>query len=197
MTLTNIQEIAKKNQAKAWKIIQDTNLVNIWESSKAEVHLIGSLKMELLMKHRDIDFHIYSNPLNISDSFTAMAKLAANPAIKRIEYANLLDTEEQCLEWHAEYLDTEQALWQIDMIHIVKGSLYDGYFEKMAARISNVLTPEMKNAILTLKYETPDHEKIMGIEYYQAVIRDNIRSYTDFMEWRQTHPITGIVEWMP
>lgn len=57
--------------------------------------------MGLFMKHRDIDFHIYSASITPADSFAAMAKLAANPAIKRIEYGNLLDTEEQCLEWHA------------------------------------------------------------------------------------------------
>ena len=43
----------------------------------------------------------------------------------------------------------------------------------------------------------PESEKIMGIEYYKAVIRDGIRSYEDFMEWRSLHPVTGIMDWMP
>ena len=34
------------------------------------------------MTHRDIDFHIYTSPLELSDSFRAMAKLAENPSIK-------------------------------------------------------------------------------------------------------------------
>ena len=50
------------------------------------------------------------------------------------------------------------------MIHIVKGSRYDGYFEKMAERITAVLTDETRQAILKLKYETPDTVKIMGVE---------------------------------
>lgn len=62
------------------------------------------------------------------------------------------------------------------MIHIVKGSRYDSYFEKMAERITAVLTDETRQAILKLKYETPDTAKIMGVEYYQAVIQDG-RAY--------------------
>ena len=39
--------------------------------------------------------------------------------------------------------------------------------------------------------------KIAGIEYYVAVLRDGVRTYDAFAEWRRTHPLTGIVEWMP
>ena len=54
------------------------------EEVDAEINLVGSLRTGLLMKHRDIDFHIYSSPLNLADSFLAMARLAENPSIKRI-----------------------------------------------------------------------------------------------------------------
>lgn len=137
---------------------------------------------------------IYYSPLW---AHTALAKLAANPAVKRIEYGNLLATEERCLEWHAWYEDQEGELWQLDMIHIEKGSRYDGYFEEVARRISAALTDETREAILRLKWETPDTEKIAGIEYYMAVLRDGIRSYPDFVRWREAHPLTGVAEWMP
>lgn len=193
----DLLDIATLNQQKARSIIKDTRIIPIWESVGAKVNLVGSLKTGLLMKHRDIDFHIYSSALNLSDSFRAMAVLAENPSVQKIEYTNLLDTEEECIEWHAWYQDREGELWQIDMIHIREGSRYDGYFEKVAERISAVLTDEMRRVILHLKYETPEDEKIMGIEYYQAVIRDGVRSYSDFEEWRMQHPVTGVVEWMP
>lgn len=193
----DLLDIATLNQQKAWSIIKDSRIIQIWESVGAKVNLVGSLKTGLLMKHRDIDFHIYSSALNLSDSFRAMAVLAVNPSVRKIEYTNLLDTEEECIEWHAWYQDREGELWQIDMIHIREGSRYDGYFERVAERISAVLTDEMRRAILHLKYETPEDEKIMGIEYYQAVIRDGVRSYSDFEEWRMLHPVTGVVEWMP
>ena len=193
----NILELAKRNQQKAWEIIEDTRIVRIWEGIGAKVNLVGSLRTGLLMKHRDIDFHIYTSPLDLSASFRAMAELAENTSVKKIEYTNLLHTAEACIEWHAWYQDMEGELWQMDMIHIQEGSRYDGYFERVAERISAVLTDEMRLAILKLKYVTPDTEKIMGVEYYQAVIQDGVRSYPEFEEWRRLHPAVGVVEWMP
>ena len=193
----NIFELAKRNQQKAWEIIEDTRIVRMWEGIGAKVNLVGSLRTGLLMKHRDIDFHIYTSPLDLSASFRAMAELAENTSVKKIEYTNLLHTAEACIEWHAWYQDMEGELWQMDMIHIQEGSRYDGYFERVAERISAVLTDEMRLAILKLKYETPDTEKIMGVEYYQAVIQDGVRSYPEFEEWRRLHPAVGVVEWMP
>ena len=193
----NIFELAKRNQQKAWEIIEDTRIVRIWEGIGAKVNLVGSLRTGLLMKHRDIDFHIYTSPLDLSASFRAMAELAENTSVKKIEYTNLLHTAEACIEWHAWYQDMEGELWQMDMIHIQEGSRYDGYFERVAERISAVLTDEMRLAILKLKCETPDTEKIMGVEYYQAVIQDGVRSYPEFEEWRRLHPAVGVVEWMP
>lgn len=193
----NILELAKRNQQKAWEIIEDTRIVRIWEGIGAKVNLVGSLRTGLLMKHRDIDFHIYTSPLDLSASFRAIAELAENTSVKKIEYTNLLHTAEACIEWHAWYQDMEGELWQMDMIHIQEGSRYDGYFERVAERISAVLTDEMRLAILKLKYETPDTEKIMGVEYYQAVIQDGVRSYPEFEEWRRLHPAVGVVEWVP
>ena len=193
----DILDVARRNQQKAWEIIEKVNVIPIWESIGAQVNLVGSLRMGLLMKHRDIDFHIYTSSLSLADSFRAMAKLAENTSVKKIECVNLLHTVEACVEWHAWYQDSDNALWQIDMIHIVKGSRYDGYFEKMAERITAVLTDETRQAILKLKYETPDTVKIMGVEYYQAVIQDGVRTYAELEDWKKQHPVTGVIEWIP
>ncbi len=193
----NVLELAERKQQKAWEIIEDTHIIQIWEGIGAKVNLVGSLRTGLLMKHRDIDFHIYTSSLCLHDSFRAMAELAKNTSVKKIECVNLLHTVEACVEWHAWYQDMVGELWQIDMIHIREGSRYDGFFERVAERISAVMTDEMKLAILTLKNETPDMEKIMGVEYYQAVIRDGVRGYPEFEKWRRFHPVTGVVEWMP
>lgn len=193
----DILDLARRNQQKARKIIEDTKIIPIWESIGARVNLVGSLSTGLLMKHLDIDFHIYTSQFSLCDSFQAMVKFTENKSFMKMEHKNLLDTEEACVEWHAWYRDADNALWQIDMIYILEGSRYDGYFEKFAERLSAVLTDETRYAILKLKYDTPESEKIMGIEYYKAVIRDGIRSYEDFMEWRSLHPVTGIMDWMP
>lgn len=190
-------EIAQINQQRAHEIIQELNLIPLWASINVEAHLVGSLRMGLLMKHLDIDLHLYSDPVCLADDFRIIARLAQNHRIKRIEYANLLDTEEACLEWHLHYEDPLNQMWQIDMIHILKGSRYDGYFEQMADRIVTALIDETRHTILQLKYETPESEKIMGIEYYQAVLRDGVRTYAEFEAWRAANPVEGILEWMP
>ena len=190
-------EIAQTNQHRAHEIIQELNLIPLWASINVEAHLVGSLRMGLLMKHLDIDLHLYSDPVSLADDFRIIARLAQNHRIKQIEYANLLDTEEACLEWHLHYEDPLNQMWQIDMIHILKGSRYDSYFEQMADRIVAALTDKTRHTILQLKYETPESEKIMGIEYYQAVLRDGVKNYAEFETWRRQHPVTGIVTWMP
>ena len=192
----NIENVARLNQEKAQLVIEKSGVREAWKSIGATVNPVGSMAMGLLMKHRDIDFHIYTENLDIAESFEAIKKICSNPAVTRLEYRNLADTEEACLEFHIYFmLDGEE--WQIDMIQILKGSHFDGYFERVAERIKEVLTPEIRRTILELKYLTPDTEHIMGIEYYQAVIADGIRTYPGFMEWRKTHPVSGIVNWCP
>ena len=125
--------------------------------------MVGSLKTGLLIKRRDIDFHIYSQEFRLKDSFGAMFELAQKPGVAGMEYKNLLNTEKQCLEWHLWCEDENHAFWQIDMIHILKGSRYDGYFEKIAERVMAAFSPESKLAILGIKNKIPDEQKIQGI----------------------------------
>jgi predicted nucleotidyltransferase len=196
MQINNFEFIAQNNLEKALQVIEKSGVRQAWESIGATVNQVGSLAMGLLMKHRDIDFHIYTDKLDIFESFKAVQKICADPAVTRMEYRNLADTEEACLEFHVWFMQDNEE-WQIDMIQILKGSRFDGYFEHVAQRIKAVLTPETRRAILELKYLTSDDEHIMGIEYYQAVIADGVRSYPEFKEWRKTHPVDGIVVWCP
>lgn len=197
MTDSEILDLSGSNQRRAWDIIRRLDIMKIWADAGAEAHVVGSLAMDLMMTHRDIDIHVYSSPLTVEGSFAAMAKFAVNAAIKKIECRNLLDTDEACIEWHVWYDDGDGEPWQIDIIHILKGSRYDGFFEHMAERIKAALTDETRLAILRLKAETPEDVHIMGVEYYQAVLRGGVRTMADFIRWRQEHPVTGIVEWMP
>lgn len=193
----NILQLAEKNQQQAFRVIAQSNVIGCWQSINAKINLIGSLKTGLLMKHRDIDFHIYTPQLDITASFGAMAQLAENRQIIKTEYVNLMTEKDACLEWHAWYQDENKDIWQIDMIHMEYGTYWEGYFEKMAERILRIMTKQQKETILKLKFETPDNEKIAGIEYYMAVLRDGIDSYEQFIEWRRHNPSQGIVEWLP
>lgn len=193
--MSEYKEQSQKQSAKAWTIIQSLKLIEVWENIEAKVNLVGSLKIGVLAKHRDIDFHIYTNQLDVKTSFNVVAELCANPQVKKCEFINLADTEESCLEWHIWYSDEEDNLWQIDMIQIKSGSKYDGYFEKVAEQIGSQMTEKQKEIILKLKYETPNDVKISGIEYYKAVIQDNIETYDELLCWRENHRFSGVIEW--
>lgn len=195
--MTDILRLAAQNQQTAYDIIARSKIIDCWQAVGAEINLIGSLKTGLLMKHRDIDFHIYTPTLDIAQSFKAVSALAQNPHIKKVTYDNLLNLPDTCLEWHAWYETDDGSLWQIDMIHMPKGSPFDGYFEKIAERISAVMSPAQKETILRLKYQTPDNQKIPGIMYYMAVLRDNITEYAAFENWLQQNKTDGIINWIP
>lgn len=189
------RRLSEMNMKRAREVIEATDVVNIWRGIGAEINLVGSLSMGLMCRHRDIDFHIYTSPLDKEESWLAISRLAQKEGVRRVEYRDLTDTEEQCIEWHAWYDCGDGLMWQIDMIHMPKGSAYDGYFERVADDVRKRLTPETRDTILRLKYETPETEKVMGIVYYKAVIQDGVRSYADLLKWIAEHDISGIVEW--
>ena len=193
----NFETIAQNNQHQAWQVIEQSGVVKIWESFGATVNLVGSLAMGLLMNHKDIDLHIYTDTLDVAASFNVIQNICKNPAVKSLEYRNLADTGEACLEWHIKFLSDNAEEWQIDMIQILKGSQFDGYFERVAERIKAELTPEMRRTILELKYQTPASEHIMGIEYYRAVLAGGVRTYAELIKYRQDHPVDGIDPWCP
>lgn len=149
------------------------------------------------MKHLDIDFHVYTEVVDISQSFYAISLIAQHPGVQSVQYSNLLNEEDECLEWHITYIDDNHTKWKIDIMHIVTGSKYDGYFERVGDGIVKRLTVESRNTILKLKWETPDDEKIMGVEYYRAVLDGGVKTMKEFQEYRLAHPINGILEWQP
>ena len=192
----DISVLADDAQNCARDVICLSGIREAWEMIGAKVNQVGSLAMGLMMKHRDIDFHIYTDTLDVAESFKAISQICANPNVTHLEYRNLAMTDEACLEWHVWYNHHGEE-WQIDMIQILKGSQFDGHFEHVAERIKAALTPENRRAILELKYLTPANEHIMGIEYYQAVIADGVRTYAQFSDWRKEHPTNGINLWCP
>lgn len=47
--MEHILELAEKNQREAWEVIRKTDVMNIWKSVGAEINLVGSLNMGLLV----------------------------------------------------------------------------------------------------------------------------------------------------
>ena len=197
MTDDQCIRLAATNQHRAHQIIADLGIMAAWDSIGAEAHIVGSLATGLLAKHRDIDLHIYSSPVDVAASFRAVAAIASTLGVKKMECTNLLSAEDECLEWHLWHDDPDTGLWQIDMMHIRRGSRWEGHFEQVAARIRSALTDETRQAIIRLKCQTPDDLHIMGIDYCRAVMGDGVRTLPEMLAWHAAHRTDGISTWMP
>lgn len=193
----DILELAKQNQQTAWKVLEETGIIPAWERIGATVHLVGSLKSGLLAKSKDIDMHIYTKKLDVTESFSVMQELAGRLSLKEIQYKNLIQTEEECIEWHALYEDKDMNTWKFDLIHIRKNSKYDGVVERMTAAIIDRLTPEIRKTILQIKFDVPDNIMIPGVEIYHAVFTGGVRNYEELEQWRKTNPLIDSLDWLP
>ena len=183
---------------KAFRIIDELRIKEIWESLDSICNLVGSVKTGLLMKHLDIDFHTYLENFSIEKSFKAISKISENPKIKEVTYKNLLREEDMCLEWHLFYEENPDRIWSIDIMHIKNESPYAGMIERVTDKINAVMTEELKKIILDIKWKNEEWaEKIPGIEIYQAVIEDGIKTFEELKSWRKDRKAVGISLWEP
>ena len=183
--------------AQAREVVENMRICDSWESIGAQVNMVGSLATGLLMDHLDIDFHIYTDRLDAGESFAAAGRIAACRGVERMEFLDKADTEEACYEWHTCYRAADGRVWTIDMIHILRGSAYDGFAERMAQRIREVLDTDARDTILRLKHETPAGVKIAGVQYYAAVLSGGVRDYAQLERWVREHEGCDLTGWLP
>lgn len=196
----NREEIAARAaaaQSEARRVLKQSGIAEIWREAGCRVNLIGSLAMGLLAAHRDIDLHVYSTGITEQNSFAIAAKMAALPQVAEIKCINGLHTDERCMAWHATYRADDGRMWQFDIIHIEESSTYDGYFERMAERIVDVMTPAQRDTILRLKFEAPEDCDFHGVEYYEAVIADGVTGFAKLQEWVARHRKETPRYWIP
>jgi hypothetical protein len=195
----NLFELSEVRRQAALRVMREAGVVEAWESVGALVNLVGSVRSGLIMKNLDIDFHIYTDEPMLARSRGAIARLKG---VRDVRFRNLLDTEEECLEWHAAYAAADGATWQLDMIHIRRGSAFDGVMEQVTDAIVARLDPSVhadadaaREAILRIKHDAPDGTKTPGIEVYHAVLELGLRTYEEFAAWKQTDPSPDLLGW--
>ena len=181
----------------AAKVLRESKVLEAWKSIGGKVRGVGSFRSGLMMKHPDIDLHIYTESLDVERTLKALAPVIASGRTAGLTYINGAGTDEHCLEWHLQLKDEAGKAWKIDMIQILAGSRYDGVMEDIAEAVMEAATPEMRKRILALKNECPDDLQICGIEFYKAVIADGVTTWREFMEWRAKNPLRSLMNWKP
>ena len=197
MNRKEIIELADASKAKAKKVLSESGISEVWERAGCKVNVVGSLRMGLMASHRDIDLHVYSKGITAKESFQIMSQVAENQRVTEIKCINGLHTDEHCVAWHVLYRAENDEVWQFDIIHIEEWSQYDGYFERMADRIKEVMTEDQRYNILKLKFESPAESGYHGVEFYEAVIADGVTSLKEFEEWVCHHRTKPPYYWIP
>lgn len=193
----SFEELAEANSRRAREVLELSGIAEVWRNAGCRVNLVGSLRMGLLASHRDIDLHVYSRGITERDSFAVAAQIAADPRVTEIKCINGLHTDEHCVAWHFMFRAADGELWQFDVIHIEEGTEYDGYFERMADRIVEVMTPTQRAAILRLKFTTPAGCDYHGVEYYEAVIANGVNTLDELAQWVDAHRRRPPYYWIP
>ena len=197
MEKSELLELSRQMRRSALEMLDHLNIEKSCHHVGGTMNVVGSLKTDLMLNHRDVDLHIYTGEPIIEKSFSFMNKVAENEAVKDIQYKNLLDTKEECIEWHLWCEGKDKSIWKFDIIHIRKGSFYDGFFEKVTDRIIEKLKPETKEAILQIKYELGGKSAVQGIQVYHAVLGHGIKNYEDFIQWSKENPVNTVLDWIP
>lgn len=197
MNRKEIRELSNVSKENALNVLKESGIVEVWERAGCRVNIVGSLRMDLMASHRDIDLHVYSRGITTEGSFRIMSEVAANTRVTEIKCINGLNTDEHCIAWHVFYRAANDEIWQFDIIHIEEGTQFDGYFERMADRIKEVITAEQRDLILKLKFETPADCDYHGVEYYEAVIADGVRTMEEFKDWVTAHRLKPPYYWIP
>ncbi len=205
MTGKKLLEISDALRLEALRVVRDSGVVEAWEGVGATVNMVGSVRSGLVMNNLDVDFHVYtpSGVPMLAASEAAIERLGRNPAIGDVWFRNLLDTPEECIEWHVSYKSTGD-IWRLDMIHIRRGSAFDGTMERvteaLVARLDPTANPkagEEREAILRIKHDAPVGEPAAGIEVYYAVLELGLRTYDEFAAWKRTAGPIDLLGWMP
>ena len=197
MNQQDINSQAHYLQNKAYSVLEESGIAEVWKNFGCRVEIVGSLRMGFLINHRDIDLHVYSSGITEESSFVIAATVSRLVGVEEITCINGLHSSERCMAWHVKYRSPNGEIWKFDIIHIEAGSEYDGFFERMADRIIEVATEQQRDTILRLKYETPENENIHGVEYYEAVIADGIEELEDLRKWISDHRTKPQYYWIP
>ena len=136
------QEMARMAQAEARHIAEELDIGGHWRRAGAVVNAVGSFRTNLLVRHRDIDFHVYTPVLDHDLSFRVMAALARSPHLNSLHFVDGSRTKERCLEWHGIWQRPGGAPWQIDIIHMESGSTFDGFSNALPTVFAGAWTTE-------------------------------------------------------
>jgi len=186
---------AEERTSRAFEVIEELDLLGRWSHCGRPV-LVGSVTCGLVV-NRDIDLNIYCAEPEITRGFEVISDIAAVPGVLKIRYSNCLGSIDQGLYWQIHYRDRVGDTWRVDNWLVSEEHPHAGLPEALTARMQNALTTEQRKSILQIKETVQAELQARGIDIYQAVIGDGVRSPREFAVWMQDRKHCEISQWLP
>lgn len=120
------EAIADRNRRRAWQVVDELNLVKIWEAAGARVNSSVACDRTARQAPRHRLSHLFRAAL-APERLCRHGPHRGKRLRPAIECVNLLHTDEKCVEWHAWYEDRDgRALADRHDPHAKRDSAYDG-----------------------------------------------------------------------
>ena len=66
--MNDYQTQSEQFRLRAEEVLEQSALADIWRQAGCRVNIVGSMRMNLMALHRDIDLHVYSQGITIEQS---------------------------------------------------------------------------------------------------------------------------------
>jgi len=172
-------------QSEASSVLDDLDLLAHLRQA-GEVMPIGSYALGLMV-WRDIDIDIYCASLSADRAFAALRPLASHPRIVRLNFDNWRGPNgspdfPNGYYWGLRYRTEAGREWKLDLWF-----LPDGLPRREVTLMSRRLTPEVRQAILSLKdiwHRLPSYNRgVASIDVYDAVLHHDVRTRVEFARY--------------
>jgi len=172
-------------QAEARDVVEQLQLASTLTRAGSPVQLGSSVLG--LMTWRDIDFHVYCDPLDPTICFEALRPVAGCEGLVRLTFSNRLGERRQRNEPEGYYSGIRYVHgagneWKID-VWFVKAQPVPSELEVMR-QMRERLTPETQVAILRLKslwHHSPSYrDTVTSMDIYEAVLDHGIDRPQEF-----------------
>ena len=193
--MNNIINESNKRQQTAFNLLKHLQLVEQW-SRYGKPYLLGAVTMGVVW-NRDIDMNIYCKEPRYEFGKDVMEQISKLPAVTRVEFHDFMDTPDQGLYWKITCKDEEDNTWKIDNWLVADDHPDAGLGEGFSKRMNEILTPENRLCIISLKKELENKEDIRGMDIYRAVIEGKVKTKKEFEKWHSENKNDIIVKWTP
>ena len=179
-------------QAESRAVLADLDLMTMLRSAGHPVQ-IGSSVLGLMV-WRDIDIHVYCDPVSADLAFETVRPLASHPCITKLRYANWsgpfsIATLPDGYYWGIRYRTDVGVEWKIDVWFLpsTAGRTEETHMQHIRER----LTQESLLAILWIKdvwHRLPTYRHaVTSMDIYDAVLEHGVRTAAEFEAYLAQH----------